>query len=395
MRSERGAGESDDFPPRTVGNSVVPRGLIVLLGLSAAVIVGAGIWAASWLIGPVFLALTIVIAVSPLQSWLLRKGMPRWAATGALIVVIYAMLLSLFLVMVVSVARLADVLPEYADRARELVDDAVNAMAKFGVEPDDVETVANSLDPGQLVGLVGSILSAMGSIVSSIIFLFSLLLFLSFESTSAGKRLTVIAEDRPRVAVALGEFAKGTRSYLIVATVFGLVVAVLDTVALALLGIPLPVLWGLLAFITNYIPNIGFIIGLLPPALLGLLDGGWGKMLAVIAVYGGLNFVVQSLIQPKFVGNAVGLSSTVSFLALLFWAWLLGPLGAILAIPLTLLAKALLVDVDPDAKWADALLGMQRPPARVKKPNRRHLARAKESPDEDAPVEETPVKETP
>ncbi|HET9138995.1 AI-2E family transporter [Actinophytocola sp.] len=379
MTSEPVPAEPVDRP-----GGAVPRGLIVLLGLSAAVIVAAGIWAAGWLIGPVFLALTIVIAVSPLQSWLLRKGIPRWAATGALIVVIYAMLLSLFLVMVVSVARLADVLPEYADRARELVNDAVAAMARFGVEPDDVATVANSMDPGKLVGLVSSILSAMGTIVSSIIFLFSLLLFLSFESNSAGRRLKIIAEDRPRVAVALGEFARGTRSYLIVSTVFGLVVAVLDTIGLALLGIPLPVLWGLLAFITNYIPNVGFIIGLLPPALLGLLEGGWGKMLAVVVVYGGLNFVVQSLIQPRFVGNAVGLSSTVSFLALLFWAWLIGPLGAILAIPLTLLAKALLVDVDPEARWADALLGVQRPPARPKKTKlprqRRHPTLRKKAP---------------
>jgi AI-2 transport protein TqsA len=314
-----------------------------------------------------------------------------------LIIVIYAMLLSLFLVMVVSVARLADVLPEYADRARELVGDMVDALARFGVEPDDVASVTNSMDPGKLIGLVGSLLTAVGSMASSIIFLFSLLLFLSFESNSAGRRLMAIAEDRPRIAIALGEFAKGTRSYLIVSTVFGLVVAVLDTFALYLLDIPLPVLWGLLAFITNYIPNVGFIIGLLPPALLGLLDGGWSKMLMVVVVYGGLNFVVQSLIQPRFVGNAVGLSSTVSFLALLFWAWLLGPLGAVLAIPLTLLAKALLVDVDPEARWADALLGVTRPPGgRKKKPKRRrHWPGAKHSPAPQAPASQTRASQTP
>jgi predicted PurR-regulated permease PerM len=73
-------------------------------------------------------------------------------------------------------------------------------------------------------------------------------------------------------------------------------------------------------------------------------------------IYGALNFVLQSLVQPQFVGDAVGLSPTVTFLALVFWAWLLGPLGAILAIPATLLAKALLVDNDPRARWADALI---------------------------------------
>jgi len=111
-----------------------------------------------------------------------------------------------------------------------------------------------------------------------------------------------------------------------------------------------------LSFITNYIPNVGFVIGLIPPAVLGLLEGGPSMMIAVIVLYSVLNFVVQSLIQPRFVGDSVGLSATVTFLALIFWTWLIGPLGAILAIPMTLLAKALLVDIDPSARWADALL---------------------------------------
>jgi predicted PurR-regulated permease PerM len=155
---------------------------------------------------------------------------------------------------------------------------------------------------------------------------------------------------------ALGDFARGTRQYMLVTTLFGFIVAVLDTIALVLLGIPLAVMWGVLAFVTNYIPNIGFIIGVVPPALLALLIGGPGLMVLVIVVYALLNFVIQSLIQPRFVGDAVGLSTTVAFLALAFWTWLLGPLGAILAIPLTLLAKAVLVDVDPRASWADALM---------------------------------------
>jgi predicted PurR-regulated permease PerM len=111
-----------------------------------------------------------------------------------------------------------------------------------------------------------------------------------------------------------------------------------------------------LSFITNYIPNVGFVLGLIPPAVLGLLEGGPSLMIAVIVLYSVLNFVVQSLIQPRFVGDSVGLSATVTFLALLFWTWLIGPLGAILAIPMTLLTKALLVDIDPGARWADALL---------------------------------------
>jgi hypothetical protein len=142
----------------------------------------------------------------------------------------------------------------------------------------------------------------------------------------------------------------------LVTTAFGLIVAAVDMAALWALGVPAAGVWGLLAFITNYIPNIGFVIGLVPPALLALLEDGPGLMLTVIAVYCVVNFVVQTIIQPKIVGDAVGLSTSLTFLSLVFWAWALGALGALLAIPLTLLVKALLIDVDKDAAWVSPLL---------------------------------------
>ena len=137
---------------------------------------------------------------------------------------------------------------------------------------------------------------------------------------------------------------------------FGLIVAVIDADFLWLVGVPLPLLWGLLAFITNYIPNVGFIIGLVPPAILALLEGGPRLMAIVIVAYSVINFIIQSIIQPKFVSDAVNLSLTLTFLSLVFWAFVIGPLGAVLAIPLTLLAKALLLDVDPSTRWISSLL---------------------------------------
>jgi len=139
---------------------------------------------------------------------------------------------------------------------------------------------------------------------------------------------------------------------------FGLI----DTIALWFMGIPLAVTWGLLAFITNYIPYVGFWLAVLPPAVLALLVGGPQLLIVVVVLYLVVNFVLTSLVQPHFVGDAVGLSITVTFLALVFWGWLLGPVGAVLAVPLTLLVKAILVDSDPRAGWAAALLGSPPPP---------------------------------
>jgi predicted PurR-regulated permease PerM len=320
------------------------------------VVVVAGVQAIAWLIGPAFMALIVVIAVAPVQGWLRRRGWPGWATTIVIVLLVYAILIALALGIIISVARLATELPQYASRAQGLVSSATAELAKWGVGPEQLHQAASSLDLGRLAGVLGSLLGGIAGLAYNLVFLLALLLFLSIESGGVGDRLASIAADRPRITEALGHFAWGTRQYLLVTTVFGFIVAVLDSIALAILSIPLPITWGLLAFITNYIPNVGFIIGVVPPALLGLLTGGPQLMVVVIVVYCVLNFVIQSLIQPRFIGDAVGLSVTVTFLALVFWAWLLGPLGAILAIPLTLLVKALLVDIDPQARWADALL---------------------------------------
>jgi predicted PurR-regulated permease PerM len=121
--------------------------------------------------------------------------------------------------------------------------------------------------------------------------------------------------------------------------------------------------WAVLAFVTNFIPNIGFVIGLIPPAIIALLDSGPGLMATVIVLYSVINFVIQSVIQPRVVGDVVGLSPTLTFLSLVFWAWLIGPLGALLAVPLSLLMRSLLVEADPRGRWALPLIsGKPDPP---------------------------------
>ena len=216
-------------------------------------------------------------------------------------------------------------------------------------------------------------LSGLGSILTNLVFILALLLFLTAESGGTSRRMNMIGSERPHMIDALQGFVHGTRSYLVVTAVFGLIVAVLDSTALAIMGVPLVVLWGVLAFITNFIPNIGFVIGLVPPALVALLTGGWQLALAVVVVYCVLNMVMQSLIQPRFVGDSVGLSATATFVALLFWAWVLGPLGALLAIPVTLLIKAVLVDSDPRTRWVEALLGSEPTPPKDNKRAKKHL----------------------
>ena len=130
-------------------------------------------------------------------------------------------------------------------------------------------------------------------------------------------------------------------------------------IALWLIGVPLPLVWGFFSFITNFIPNIGFVIHTIPPSLLALLDSGWQEMLVVILVYSVLNVTIQTFIQPRYVGNSVGLSAEMTYMSLVVWAFLLGPVGALLAVPMTLLLRAFFIDADPRAAWAGPLIDAQ------------------------------------
>ena len=127
----------------------------------------------------------------------------------------------------------------------------------------------------------------------------------------------------------------------------------------------------MLAFVTNFIPNIGFVIGVIPPALIALLDGGPGLMIAVIITYSVINFLIQSVIQPRVVGDAVGLTALLTFMSLVFWTWVIGPLGALLAVPLTLFARALLIETNPRLRWALPLIaGKAKPTEQPEQPQK-------------------------
>ena len=336
-----------------------PRALVVLLGAAAIVVAIAGIKAVAWLAAPTLLALVIVITLSPAHGRLRRFGFPRWVATAALVVFVYGILLAFCFAMIVSIAQLAELLPRYGDRITALYEEIAGVLAKFGAGPGQLRDIFHALDPGKLVSYAGSLLADLTGVTTSLVFLLGLLLFLSAETADIDDRIAGIAGERARTAEALRDFGRRVRVYLAVTTVFGLIVAAIDALALVLLGVPLAALWGLLSFVTNYIPTIGFLLGLGPPATLALLDGGRRAMVAVVVIYLVINFVLQSLIQPRYVGNAVGLSATATFVALVFWAWVLGPLGTLLSVPATLLALAVLVD-DPGRSWVTALVGSSR-----------------------------------
>jgi AI-2 transport protein TqsA len=355
-RHRRRASGQEPSMETTRAAAPIPRPLLILLGVAAAVVAVAGMRAGAWLLAPTALAVVLVVTVSPVRGVLERRGAPAWAGILATIALVYLIVIALVASLAVSGAKLASLIPQYATQMDDLVASVSTSLRSLGLQDEQVDAVASSVDLGRLAGVLTGLTANLVGILASLAFVATLVLFIGFDSGKFPAHLLAAREERPNVVASLTSFAQGTRTYLTVSTVFGLIVAAIDTVVLALLGIPGAFVWGVLAFVTNFIPNVGFVIGVIPPAIIGLLEGGPGLMFAVIVLYSVINVVIQSIIQPKYQADALGLTTTLTFLSLVFWAWVLGPLGAILALPLTLLLKALFVDVDPGSQWLGPLL---------------------------------------
>ncbi|WP_299023189.1 AI-2E family transporter [uncultured Dietzia sp.] len=329
---------------------------VTVVSLAAVVVVLWGISQHANMIMPAFLALNLVIAAQPLQKSLERAGLPRWGGMIIVLLVLYLVLAALVGMLVWALWIAAEEIPQYQDKFVQLYEQTIEFLGTFGVSQEQVSSSLQGVSPGTIIGTVQNVAGQLSSAGGQLTVLVIALTFLVFDPPGITRRRAVIARQRPRLADALSSFTDGVKSYWIVSTVFGLIVAVIDVGALMILGVPLALVWGVLAFVTNYIPNIGFVLGLVPPALFALLTGGPGDALWVVVIYSAINLVMQSFIQPKFTGDAVGLTPTVTFLSLVFWSAVAGALGAILAVPLTLAVKAFLVDADPRMRWFSTFL---------------------------------------
>ena len=327
--------------------------ILILAGL---IVIGAGLRSIANIVGPLFLVITLVVTVAPLRNLLVRRRWPSWLASVVSLLTIYLLLGLILGSVAFAVARLVGTLPDYANAFDQIFSYLLDLSTRLGYGQEQIERLASSVQLSSLAGPAQALLSGIGGGISLLVLIVTVVIFLAFEAASMPERLGVIRETRPHIADGLTNFATRVRKYWIVTTLFGFIVAVLDVIALAIIGVPLFVTWGVLAFVTNYIPNIGFILGVIPPALIALLDGGVGSAVAVVAVYTGINVVVQTIIQPRFTGDAVGISATAAFVSLVFWAYVLGTLGALLAVPATLFLKSVLLDNSVPASWVNALV---------------------------------------
>ena len=343
-------------PPASSAAVLSPT-LRVLLGLAAAVVALAGISFARELIGPLALAGGIVIICHPVRHPLERRGWPRWLATTAVIVVAYLILAFLALLLFFAGTQFVRLVADYADELQSTAQAVVGWLSSAGLEQRAADAAASVLKPSTIAGFAASLGGTALSVLTAFFFVLAYVIFMAADGSRYSRAEASFGSAARPLVRRFRSYNTGVRRYFIVNAVFGAVVAIVDGLALWALGVPAPAVWAILAFVTNFIPNIGFVIGVIPPALLALVVGGWPLMLAVIAIYGVVNVTLQVLVQPKFISDAVNLTLTLSFFSVIFWTFIIGPLGAILSIPLTLLVRALVLEGDPGARWLRWLSG--------------------------------------
>ena len=361
---------SSEIPGEAQPSSRMSRGMTIIVAVAATAIAIWGLKAIAGIIGPAILAIVLLITVYPIRTWLDRLHLPAWMAAIATVVAVYLIMAAILVALVLSIDQLINLVPSYTPSFNKMLNDLGNWLQRQGISQAQINTGLSKLDIGQLVPILQSLASRVLSFLTNMLLFALLVLFAAFDAPGFVTHLRADEAHRGQMSDALTGFARGVRRYFAVSAGFGLICAALNMVALYAIGVPAAFTWGLLSFVTNFVPQVGFLIGLVPPALLALLNGGVDQMIAVIVAYVAINFVVQSLIQPKVFGDALGLTATLAFASLIFWAFVLGPLGTILALPMTLLVKAVFVDADPSKAWLEPLISGGRgmpPPLSPKK----------------------------
>jgi len=345
-------------PAPDTAQTGLPRFVVVMLGVAATLAFLLLLHQFSGVVGPVFLAINLVIAAYPIHTWLHSKGTPGWLSATVMLLSVTVILLAAVAGLVWAVSSMVDELPSYSGEWLALYNNVIGWLGRVGIDTTGFSDVMQQISPSSVVGLLSTAFNYGTAITGVVATVVLTLIFLAMDTPSLRERLHPPSDDYPQLARSMAHFGSSVRAYWVATTVFGAVVAALDGVALAIMGVPLPIVWAVLAFLTNYIPNIGFFIGLIPPVLLALLGSGWQLAVLVVVVYLALNTVIQTVIQPRIVGVTVGVRPTVSFISLLLWGMILGPLGTLIALPMTLLLKALFVDADPKASWVHAIISM-------------------------------------
>ena len=335
--------------------SAKPVGLPILITLAAFVVVVAGVRAAEAIVVPFLLSVFIAIISAPALHWLENRKVPRWLAMLIVLSFIIAAFTMLSILIGSSVRGFSEDLPYYQQRLSDLLAQSSAWISRYS---DGVTTDAliSHLNPGAAMQLVADMLNGLGSMFGNVFLILLTVVFILFEASSVPRKLRAGMANAEKSLGIFVAIANNVNRYLAIKTATSLVTGIAVAASLAFIGVDYPMLWGIIAFLFNYIPSIGSFIAAVPAILFAIVQLGAGAAIVTSAVYVAINVLIGSLIEPKVMGRHVGLSTLVVFLSLVFWGWVLGPVGMFLSVPLTMTAK-LALESSPKTRWLAVLLG--------------------------------------
>jgi len=314
--------------------------LPVLVATACIVVIVAGMKAAAPLLSNIFLAWLLAYSISPLPHWLMRKRVPAALAVLLTLLIVVVGGLAIASLFGLSVSGLIQKLPTYQARLTEVFESLKNFPLIGNIDVEKIKSL-DIISPARLVGYAGAVLGGIGGILGNtllIIFLVAILLF-EFVGTKEGSQES--SETKSSLITRFQDASRDVKMYVAITGATGLMQAIVNTILLAVLGVDFPITWGVLFFFFNFIPAFGFLLALIPPLIIAFLESGWKIALAVGIGYWVFNFVGDNIIKPRFMKKGLDISILTIILSLLFWSWVLGSIGAILAIPLTLAIKNL------------------------------------------------------
>jgi predicted PurR-regulated permease PerM len=334
----------------------------LLLSLAAFVVIVAGMRAANALLVPFLLSLFIaVIAAAPL-FYLKQKGVPGGLAM--LIVIAMIVIVGLLIGWMIggSLQDFTANLPKYQERLSGQSVMLVEWLRGLGLQLDQ-DAIKTIIDPGKAMAMAGQVISGLGNVLAQAVLILITVIFMLMEASAFQNKLHAIADDPEASVERVNAVTTSIKRYMTIKTSTSLLTGVLISLWLWILGVDYPVLWGVVAFLFNYVPNIGSIIAAVPAVLLALVQADVSTAVWTAVGYLVVNNLVGNMIEPRFMGSGLGLSPLVVFISLVFWGWILGPVGMFLSVPLTMTLKIFLDSYEASRGLGLLLGGSVREPA--------------------------------
>lgn len=327
----------------------------LLVGIAAFVIVVAGLKAAAGLVVPFLLAVFIAILCAPPLAWMKKHRVPSGVSIVAVMLAVVLLLLTLGSLLNTSLSGFTEQLPVYQQKLEQRLNGAQQRLSDFGLALPR-ELLSDAFNPNVVMGMIRRTLSGFGGVLSNVFLVVITLLFILLEGSSFPHKLQQIAKYPAESGRQAQRIIDSINRYMAIKVLTSFATGLFVTLWLSILGIDFPILWGLSAFLLNFVPTIGSIIAAIAPVLLAVIQAGFGDAVLVAAGFLVINVVIGSLLEPHFMGRNLGLSTLVVFLSLVFWGWVLGPVGMILSVPLTMTLK-LALENNPETRAIAVMLG--------------------------------------